>query len=139
MKKLVSVLLVLVLLCCTTALSESLDPKQLSLDELIEMRKQITAEINERLAGTDGVFFPSNYTVGKHIPAGCYLITGVEGIGETNFANIIVWAANKTRYDAHIRTSVKPGEVTFVDLVEGDTVCIEYSTVSITPYVLPSF
>lgn len=139
MKKLVSVLLVLVLLCYTTALSESLDPKQLSLDELIEMRKQITAEINERLAGTDGVFYPSEYTVGKHIPAGCYLITGVELIGDRGFGNIYVWAANKTSSGSHIHENLDPGEVTFVDLVDGDTLCLQYSTFSITPYVLPSF
>ena len=139
MKKLVSVLLVLVLLCCTTALAESFDPKQLSLDELVEMRKLITAEINERLAETDGMFFPADYTVGKHIPAGCYLVTCTEVLNDENYGRVAVWAAGKSNWDCHIVEDLKASEIILVDLVEGDTLRIRNSTITIMPYILPSF
>lgn len=140
MKKILAAFVVLTLLCFTHAYAEPLDVASMTLDELVELRRQVTAEINERLAGSDGVFYPFDYVVGKQIPAGRYLVTCVEILNGESYGTVAVWAEGQSNWNCHIIEYMRnSGRIVFIELVEGDTLRIADCTVTIQPYALPTF
>ncbi len=79
MKKLVVLMLTFVMIFSTVAFAgvEEVNLSEMSLDELVSLRTQITAEINSRLEGNGEPFYPGLYEVGKDIKPGSYIITNL--------------------------------------------------------------
>ena len=62
----------------TTAFASAIDLSTMTLDELVELRKNVDTEIENRIAelsATHTLIYPSIYVVGKDIKAGEYIFT----------------------------------------------------------------
>lgn len=93
MKK-VLMLVVVLALFVSPALSEAIDFTSMSLDELLVMRQSIEDEIYSRLQEGSGTIWVGAYHVGKDIKAGSYVLSGIENTiivhvyeSEEDFAN----------------------------------------------------
>ena len=91
MKRILTVILALVLLC-PSALAD-VDLSSMSADELLALNKQISLDLFEKQALVDGVKVPAGqYTVGDDIPAGTYRI---EYRGSLNTSFVSFMASNE--------------------------------------------
>lgn len=82
MKKIVSVILALLLLC-GVAYAITIDLSEYSDDELIELETAIQAEKIERGMGKTAKVFAGVYTIGVDIPAGTYAVGVLQGYRDT--------------------------------------------------------
>lgn len=139
MKKFLALFLAMMMLVITSALAEDLDLTQMTIDELAALRTRINAEINERMVGSDSAFPPYDYQVGKHIPAGMYMIKCVEILNGEDEGRAAAWAEGESNWNCHtICYFESVGEFGLIDLAEGDTLRIVDCYVTITPYTLPT-
>lgn len=138
MWRLLLMLTAVMMLSCNIGIAESLGIQEKTLDELIEIRSLIDEEINERLTEKRGVFYPFDYSVGKHVPAGHYLYTCLEVTNGKSSGLVAVWAQGKNNGSCHILEWPEQGEVFFIELNEGDTLRISDCLVTLQPYILPS-
>lgn len=139
MKKLVSLFLAILFLLVTPALADEPDLSKMTIDELAALRSRINAEINSRIKGTDSVFPPFDYKIGKHIPAGIYLITCVEITEGETYGQVAIWAEGESNWSCHtVEYFYAPGTFALVEAAEGDTMRLYNISVTITPYTLPT-
>ena len=139
MRKLITLILAALLLLATSALAEDIDLTPMTIDELAALRSRINAEINSRMKGTDAVFPPFDYQVGKHIPAGMYLITCIEITNGETYGQVAAWAEGESNWSCHtVEYFYAPGEFAIVEVAEGDTMRLYNVTVTITPFTLPT-
>lgn len=122
------------LLFATPVMAEDYSLDEMTMDELVELRRLINAEISERLAETSAVFYPFDYVVGTDIPAGRYIITGESVVSVYGY--IYLRPAGSEDFTSLEYLSV--GEEYTVELKEGDILRIEYCTVTIRRYIVPS-
>ena len=123
----------------TPVLAEDLDFTQMTIDELVELRQLINAEINSRMKGSDSAFPPFDYKVGKHIPAGVYMITCMEFLSDMDGGRAAAWAEGESNWNCHtILYLDSVGEWGLIELSEGDTLRIIDCYVMITPFTLPT-
>lgn len=135
MKKLISVFAAVLLLFAVPVQAEDYNLDAMTLDELAELRRLINAEINERLAETEMVFYPFDYAVGTDIPAGRYIVTGV--FAEGNYILIKCYQAGTEVFTTV--ESIVVGEECTLTLKEGDILRLSGGTVTIRPYIVPTF
>ena len=139
MKQILAFTLAMLMLMAMPVLAESLDLTQMTIDELAALRTRINAEINGRMVGSDSAFPPYDYQVGKHIPAGMYMISCVEILNGEDEGRAAAWAAGESNWNCHtILYFESVGEFGLIDLAEGDTLRIVDCYVTITPYKLPT-
>lgn len=133
------VLMCAVIFLLTPAFAENYNLDEKSIDELLELRRLINAEINERMVGSDEAFPPFDYTVGKHLPAGMYMITCVEFLKGESEGRAAAWAAGESNWNCHTILYLETiGKFGIIDLAEGDTLRIVDCMVTIKPYRLPT-
>lgn len=138
MKKLL-ILMSAVILFMTPAFAESYNLGEKTIDELLELRQLINAEINGRMVGSDEAFPPFDYAVGKHLPAGMYMISCLEFLNGEKEGRAAAWAAGESSWGCHTILYLNTvGEFGIIDLAEGDTLRIVDCMVTITPYRLPT-
>lgn len=145
MKRFVSFALAALLLL-SVAFAE-IDLSSLSFDQLAALRDQIMVEMMSRDEWQEVTVPAGTYQIGKHIPAGHWIIKPIEGaycyitIGgsvDTNGKDIPYGAAG--RYYIALKSESSrlydPGDPSFVDLelTDGMYICIEKSSVVFTPY-----
>ena len=118
MRRLTSLFLIVLMILCGNAYAEQADVKGLTLDELVELRNLIDAEIRTRFAGSSAVLYPAEYLVGEHIPAGQYLITGIE-VMEGAYVKFWVYPKGDSYYNATVAEYLS-GSTYFIDLKEND-------------------
>ena len=131
---------------CSSALSD-VDLPSMSFESLAALRDQILREMMSRDEWQEVVVPVGTYQVGKHIPAGHWIIAPVEGaysfvtIGgtlEDNGKDIEYKSAGY--YHANMKSSscriYNAGDPTFVDLElkDGMFICIEKASVLFSPY-----
>lgn len=133
MKKLLLIFCIMLFLAAS-ALAESINLDELTLDELVELRRRINAEITERLAETEVVFYPFDYVVGTDIPAGRYIITGESSSSSRGYLYLRADGTEDFSWLAYL----KVGEEYYIELEEGDILRIEDCTVIIRQYIVPS-
>lgn len=146
MKRIASLLLSLLLLV-SVSYAESINLDGLSFGELASLRDQIMMEMMSRDEWQDVTVPAGTYQIGKHIPAGHWMIRPVDGsysyitIGgsvDENGKEIPYGASG--RYFVIIYSDISRnydfGDPTFVDLdlKSGMYICIERSAVVFTPY-----
>lgn len=135
MKRFISLILVALLLLATPVLAEAVNVDSLSLNELVDLRRLVNSEINERLASSEGVFYPFDYVVGEHIPAGIYLVSVVEILD--NYHGYVSIKKNEEKTWNNIFVSYSDNYVV-ISVDVGDIVRLEGCTVTIRPYVIPT-
>lgn len=84
MKKIVSLLLVMLLLACSAAYAESIDVAGMPDDELIALYESVKAEMQERgiSHSSSKTLIEGKYIVGEDIEPGDYIITCTQSIGD---------------------------------------------------------
>lgn len=133
MRKLFSFVFAL-LLFATPVLAEDYSLDEMTMDELVELRRLINVEISERLAETSAVFYPFDYVVGRDIPAGRYIITGESATRSYGYIyHIPAGAADFSSIEY-----LEVGAEYSIQLEEGDTLRIEDCTVTIRRFIVPS-
>lgn len=139
MKKLIAIILAAILLFATPVLAEGIDLSTMTIDELVVLRTRINAEINGRMSGSDNAFPPFDYKVGKHIPAGVYMITCAEILNGEYEGRAAAWAEGESNWNCHtILYFESAGEFGLIELSEGDTLRFLDCYAIITPYILPT-
>lgn len=133
MKKIL-LMLCSVLFLATSASAESINFDELTIDELLELRGRINAEISKRLTETEIVFYPFDYVVGTDIPAGRYIITGESGVSP--YGCIYLCSTGTENFSWLCYLDV--GEEYAIELEEGDILRIKDCTVTIRRYIVPS-
>ena len=132
-------LLASVLMLCSVCLAEvDIDVSSLTIEELLELRKLVSTEINMRLQVTEDVFYPYDYIVGEHIPAGSYIVTCVEVMGDYDYGTIAAWAEGESNWICYVVEYPEAGGTSFIILKEGDTLRLTNGLFTLQPYVLPS-
>ena len=76
--KRVLIVIMLLMLLFSTALSEELNLSVISLDELVTLRRSIDAEILNRIGSDSSSIYSGTYIVGENISAGKYSIKCIE-------------------------------------------------------------
>lgn len=133
------VILVSMLMLCSVCLAEvDIDVSSLTIEELLELRKMVSTELNMRLQVTDDVFYPYDYIVGEHIPAGGYLVTCVEVTGDYDYGTIAAWAEGESNWNCYVVEYPEAGDTYCIILEEGDTLRLNDGLYILQPYVLPS-
>ena len=122
MKKIIVVLISIMLLVAAVACyAESQDYASMPMDELIEIRNSVNAEIASRLDHRDGEIFPGRYIVGVDIIPGEYLATYVA----PNDANCLIRVYQETdsgALDIIDECSISEGDKGRVKFEEGNIV-----------------
>lgn len=131
MKKIVSVILALLLLC-GVAYAITIDLSEYSDDELIELETAIQAEKLERGMAKSATIYAGKYTVGVDIPAGVYSVNTLNGAAADH---IYVYDSNgRTVASYAIGTSSKRPPVGKMELLDGYTVEWEECVVEFVIY-----
>ena len=92
MKKLLTVISILSLVFCSiSGLSEGIDLKSMSDEELIELELAVREEISNRRDGTDFVLYPGNYIIGEDIASGRYILRPTKFLGYYDFGIVRVY------------------------------------------------
>ena len=120
--KRVLILIVLLMLLCSTALSEELDLTIISLDELVTLRRGIDAEILDRIGSDSSSIYSGNYIVGEDISAGKYTIKCLELSGHGYGMDISIYKLEEDGSILNTRISfvrLAIGESAFVSLRPG--------------------
>lgn len=128
MKKVLALLLVLLSLV-SAASAESFDLSTITTEELVSLRSAVNAELAARDFKTKEVKVPTGrYTVGIDIPAGVYTLNNPG----TYFSSVNTYTPDG-RFDMGFQ--VTPEEpVGKLELVDGQTVEIQYESVVFKPY-----
>lgn len=76
MRKLISMLLLLLIIFCNTTYAEGIDIASMSLEEIVELHKMIDAEIDARISCEESLIPSGVYVAGKSIKSGSYVLSG---------------------------------------------------------------
>lgn len=132
MKKIVSLFLVALILLCTTAYAEEMDFSTMSTDELLALREQLNAEINERLGDEKNLIGDGVYVAGVDIKPGMYQITCAAAFDDSEFyVNLFDSLDSYKTYDSNrwqntdarlFQAALYEGGMCTVNLTEGMTI-----------------
>lgn len=130
MKKMFLIALILCLLPCmsvsSSALAEnSIDISRMSIEELLSLKDEITAELYTR---GKGVFLPKGeYVCGQDIAPGSYIITFFEN--DSNLSNVTITVFNspkaKVQYDGAYEDYQLKWDILEETILSGSSVSIE--------------
>lgn len=132
MKKLVTLLLLALMLVCTTASAEEIDFSAMSTDALLALREQLNAEINARLGDDTALIGDGVFVAGVDIVPGTYNVTCAAAFDDREFyVNLFQSKEDYQTYDANRReneacrffqATLLPGGMTTINLTEGMTI-----------------
>lgn len=131
MKKLLSLLTVLILVFTLSAAAADLDLASMSREELLALEQQIIKELTSRDDYKEVIVPVGVYKVGEDIPAGKWTISGKD------YAGNIVWGKALDQYKVEIPYADRiadfsywgPEDSTTWELVEGTYIVIDISPV----------
>lgn len=137
MKRLLCLVLCLLLIgsVASVVIAESnTDYSGLSLQELIDMRASLDAEIGVRMSDLSTILVPGTYTVGKDIKAGSYIIQGLmdEGPGGYSPQALVAESIEDAEYSEYTDYSyMKEGIKWYIAVVDGNVIEIRSGDVAI--------
>lgn len=129
MRKLTIVILSFLLAFSGSAFAEGIDMEAMSTDELLALREQLSAEINERLGDDNALIGDGVYVAGVDIKPGMYQITCAAAFdGREFYINLFESKENYQKYDENrwnntayrlFQAALYEGGMATVNLIDG--------------------
>ena len=104
----------------------------MNLDELIDLKARVEAEIVERVGGDLSAIYTGDYLVGTHIAAGTYKIMGTS-TKDSTFVCTYIDSDSREDYDSAFSAYLDEGEIAQVSLNDGGYLVIN-GMATIVPY-----
>lgn len=139
MKKILSWVLISVLLVLP-GLAEEIDISGMTADELLTLRESINEELEQRVGSDGSEIWSGEYTVGKDILPGQYVLTLTKIVEDVNGEVRVYRDADAyEEYDYDIAELLSKDEGYYLDLSEGMILVIEYGSGTLKSAQKPSW
>ena len=119
MKKVLALIVVMILLI-PSVFAEGLDVESLTVDELMQYRKEIQDELTKRQASDPAMFFSGTYVVGVDIRAGRYIL--YIDAASNLYAEVSLSRADES--DNSFWKQIRENETFYLELYDGDELSV---------------